>query len=99
MCPQVPAYKNYRGTIARLDQSRFVCSGELAVLDDTTLEITELPIKTWTQVYKESVLEPLLGGEKQPQVITDFKVGVCETVRTVASMRRSTTRTQPSSFS
>ena len=46
-------------------------SGEIALLDDTTVEITELPIKSWTQAYKESVLEPMLNGsEKVPAVIT-----------------------------
>lgn len=34
------------------------------------MEITELPIRTWTQNYKESVLEPMLeGNEKQPALI------------------------------
>lgn len=28
------------------------------------IEITELPIKTWTQTYKETVLEPLLDGHE-----------------------------------
>ena len=44
-----------------------MASGEVAVLDQGTIEITELPIGTWTQNYKESVLEPLLlGTEKIP---------------------------------
>lgn len=44
-----------------------MCNGVVSILDDDTIEITELPVKTWTQHYKETVLEPLMeesGGGK-----------------------------------
>ncbi|VBB31474.1 unnamed protein product [Acanthocheilonema viteae] len=72
--PLTPWFKNFRGTIEKLDESRYICSGEIALLSDDTIEITELPIRTWTQNYKESVLEPMLeGSDKQPPLIQDFK--------------------------
>uniref|UniRef100_A0A8R1U3B2 DNA topoisomerase 2 n=1 Tax=Onchocerca volvulus TaxID=6282 RepID=A0A8R1U3B2_ONCVO len=72
--PLIPWFKNFRGTIEKLDESRYICSGEIALLSDDTIEITELPIRTWTQNYKESVLEPMLeGSDKQPPLIQDFK--------------------------
>ncbi|VDM54549.1 unnamed protein product [Angiostrongylus costaricensis] len=72
--PLAPWFKNFRGTIVQLDPSRYVCSGEVAVLSDDTIEITELPIKTWTQTYKEQVLEPMLeSNDKKPAIISDFK--------------------------
>ncbi|KHJ95992.1 DNA gyrase/topoisomerase IV, A subunit [Oesophagostomum dentatum] len=72
--PMAPWFKNFRGTIEQLDPSRYVCSGEVAVLSDDTIEITELPIKTWTQSYKESVLEPMLeSSDKKTPIISDFK--------------------------
>ncbi|VDM37556.1 unnamed protein product [Toxocara canis] len=72
--PLVPWFKNFRGTIEQLDDQRFACSGEVAILGDDTIEITELPIRVWTQNYKESILEPLLeGSDKQPALIQDFK--------------------------
>ncbi|KAF8771264.1 DNA topoisomerase 2-alpha like protein [Argiope bruennichi] len=44
------------------------------LLDDNKIEITELPIRTWTQAYKENVLEPMVHGtEKTPAFITDYK--------------------------
>lgn len=44
--------------------------GNIARLSPTSLEITELPIRTWTQVYKENVLELMLhGNEKNPPFI------------------------------
>uniref|UniRef100_A0AAF5PLK6 DNA topoisomerase 2 n=1 Tax=Wuchereria bancrofti TaxID=6293 RepID=A0AAF5PLK6_WUCBA len=72
--PLIPWYKHFRGTIEQLDDQRFVCNGEVAVINNETIEITELPIRTWTQTYKETVLVPMMdGNDKQPAVITDFK--------------------------
>jgi len=74
--PIVPWYKNFTGHIVQLDNNRFVCSGEVGILSDDSLEITELPIKTWTQNYKESVIEPLLeanDNKGSEMSITDFK--------------------------
>lgn len=68
---QVPAFKNFRGTIEELGENKYVCSGEVSVIDDVTIEITELPVRTWTQNYKEEVLEAMLQGtEKTPPMIT-----------------------------
>ena len=53
-----------------MGDQRYAVSGEIAQLDDTTIEISELPVKAWTQSYKENVLEPMLNNEKGPQLIT-----------------------------
>uniref|UniRef100_H2Z116 DNA topoisomerase 2 n=1 Tax=Ciona savignyi TaxID=51511 RepID=H2Z116_CIOSA len=72
--PMLPSYKNFRGSIEEVEPNRYVVSGEAAVLDDKSVEITELPIKTWTQQYKENVLEPMvLGTEKIPQQMQEYK--------------------------
>ncbi|XP_026880433.2 DNA topoisomerase 2-beta isoform X3 [Electrophorus electricus] len=72
--PMLPSYKNFKGVIHELGQNQYMVSGEVSVLDKNTVEITELPIRTWTQAYKESVLEPMLQGtEKTPALITDYK--------------------------
>lgn len=47
---QLPSYKNFKGVIHELGQNQYVVSGEVSVLDKNTIEITELPIRTWTQV-------------------------------------------------
>ena len=57
-----PSYKGFTGTIRQDDKHHFVSFGKIARLDDTHLEITELPIGTWTHVYKEEVLERMLCG-------------------------------------
>uniref|UniRef100_A0A8D0G650 DNA topoisomerase 2 n=1 Tax=Sphenodon punctatus TaxID=8508 RepID=A0A8D0G650_SPHPU len=72
--PMLPSYKNFKGTIDELGQNQYLVNGEVSILDSTTIEISELPVRTWTQTYKEQVLEPMLNGtEKTPPLITDYK--------------------------
>ncbi|XP_061738599.1 DNA topoisomerase 2-beta isoform X2 [Nerophis ophidion] len=72
--PMLPSYKNFKGTIHELGPNQYLVSGEVSVLDKNTIEITELPVRTWTQAYKESVLEPMLQGtDKTPALINDYK--------------------------
>uniref|UniRef100_A0A8C3A1H5 DNA topoisomerase 2 n=1 Tax=Cyclopterus lumpus TaxID=8103 RepID=A0A8C3A1H5_CYCLU len=72
--PMLPKYKNFKGTIHELGQNQYLVSGEVMVIDRNTIEITELPVRTWTQAYKESVLEPMLQGtDKTPALILDYK--------------------------
>ncbi|XP_068188795.1 DNA topoisomerase 2-beta isoform X2 [Antennarius striatus] len=70
----LPSYKNFKGVIHELGQNQYLVSGEVSVIDRNTIEITELPVRTWTQAYKESVLEPMLQGtDKTPALISDYK--------------------------
>uniref|UniRef100_UPI0037E9A162 DNA topoisomerase 2-beta isoform X1 n=1 Tax=Semicossyphus pulcher TaxID=241346 RepID=UPI0037E9A162 len=72
--PMLPSYKNFKGLIHELGQNQYLVSGEISVIDRNTVEITELPVRTWTQAYKESVLEPMLQGtDKTPALINDYK--------------------------
>ena len=71
--PLIPWYKGFKGTIEPLDYQRYVCNGEVSEISDTKIEISELPIKTWTDTYKSQVLEPMLtGSEKVKPQITDY---------------------------
>ncbi|CAA9993123.1 unnamed protein product [Nesidiocoris tenuis] len=60
-----PWYKNFRGDVESLIGGKYVLSGEIAVLGEDKVEITELPIGVWTHVYKENVLEPMLAGNEK----------------------------------
>ncbi|XP_041811415.1 DNA topoisomerase 2-beta isoform X1 [Chelmon rostratus] len=72
--PMLPSYKGFKGLIHELGQNQYLVSGEVSVIDRNTIEITELPVRTWTQAYKESVLEPMLqGSDKTPALINDYK--------------------------
>uniref|UniRef100_W4VRX5 DNA topoisomerase 2 n=1 Tax=Corethrella appendiculata TaxID=1370023 RepID=W4VRX5_9DIPT len=72
--PLIPWYKGFTGAVECANNARYVTVGNIAILDNNKIEITELPVGTWTQPYKENVLEPLLhGNEKAKPVISDYK--------------------------
>uniref|UniRef100_A0A1B6ECC9 DNA topoisomerase 2 n=1 Tax=Clastoptera arizonana TaxID=38151 RepID=A0A1B6ECC9_9HEMI len=86
-----PWYKNFRGEIELLGPDRIVYSGEISIINDQKIEITELPIGTWTQAYKESVMEVMLhgSGEKSPAIISDYKeYNTDTTIRFVVTLTR-----------
>jgi DNA topoisomerase-2 len=73
----IPWYKNFTGEIKILDndRTRGVTNGVCAQLDDTSIEITDLPVGTWTQNYKETVLEAMLHPKRNdiaPSIL-DYK--------------------------
>lgn len=55
--PMQPWYKGFIGSIEKTATKEACCtytvSGIIEEVDDTTLRITELPIRKWTQDYKE----------------------------------------------
>ena len=70
--PLVPWYKGFKGTIEALEHQRFVCHGEISELSDTKVAITELPVKTWTNAYKETLEVMQNGSEKTKPQITEY---------------------------
>ena len=54
-----PAYRGFTGAVERNEKNGFEFSGKIRANADGTIEITELPIKTWTQNYKEFLQEML----------------------------------------
>lgn len=76
--PMRPWYRGFGGSIEEVPGKTagksFLVSGVVRQLDDTTLEITELPIRRWTQDYKE-FLEDLLKPEDKNATpfITDYR--------------------------
>lgn len=59
----------FQGSIERIDQDKYKVSGKIEKINDTTLEITELPIRRWTQDFKEMLEEMTTGTDKVPQTI------------------------------
>ena len=55
-----PYYKNFKGTILPCDNNhKYLIRGKYEMIDNNKIRITELPLGTWTQTYKE-FLEILL---------------------------------------
>ena len=74
----VPYYEGFTGTIERVSESKYLIKGKYSLVDDHNIHITELPIGTWTDDYKE-YLEKLLdggvdkAGKKVVSAIKDFR--------------------------
>ncbi|GAA6023335.1 hypothetical protein JCM10207_005750, partial [Rhodosporidiobolus poonsookiae] len=73
MEPMHPWYRGFRGTIEKGDKDGYKCTGIIERIDDSTVEVTELPIRTWTQNYKEMLESWVAGSEKQPIWVKDYK--------------------------
>lgn len=70
-----PYYYGFEGDVLPDAQKpgKYKISGKIERVDDTTLLITELPLRTWTQDYKQFLETMLTGSDKQPAEIKDFK--------------------------
>ena len=72
----VPYYEGFTGTVVELSEQKFLVKGKYQVIDDTTVHITELPIGTWTDDYKqylETQMETVdKNGKKTTPLIKDY---------------------------
>uniref|UniRef100_A0A915LNL7 DNA topoisomerase type IIA domain-containing protein n=1 Tax=Meloidogyne javanica TaxID=6303 RepID=A0A915LNL7_MELJA len=74
--PMIPWYKGFTGEIVGSNNNgKFESHGIINVIENGTVEITELPVKTWTQTYKEKIIEPMFDGSEKnkPQLLQDYK--------------------------
>lgn len=67
---QLPSYKNFKGVIQELGPNQCIINGEISVLDTTTIEISELPVRTWTQV--PTIEMPLCNQGLSDSTLSDF---------------------------
>ena len=58
-----PFYLGFKGTIEKTEKNAYMSKGIYKWLDDSTMEITELPIGTWTEDYKE-MLENMITNNQ-----------------------------------
>ncbi|KAJ3273863.1 DNA topoisomerase 2 [Terramyces sp. JEL0728] len=73
MEPMHPWYRGFEGSIFQEGASKYRVSGTITKTGPTTVEITELPIRSWTQNYKETLEGWVTGTEKTPAWIKDYK--------------------------
>ncbi|KAK4540471.1 DNA topoisomerase 2 [Oleoguttula mirabilis] len=72
MEPMTPWYRGWTGNDpdrSRDDQWKF--NGRLEITGENQVEITELPVKLWTQDFKDR-LEEIIKAEKVPSFIKDY---------------------------
>lgn len=68
-----PWYRGFAGTIVNEAKDKFRVTGIIKKIDSTTVEITELPLRSWTQVYKEQLEAWVTGTEKSAAWIKDYR--------------------------
>ncbi|GAB2260936.1 hypothetical protein Droror1_Dr00011791 [Drosera rotundifolia] len=67
--PMDPWYRGFKGTIEKTSESgtSYTVSGIIEEVDETAVVITELPIRRWTQDYKEFLESNLTDGNDKPK--------------------------------
>ncbi|GKY99436.1 hypothetical protein MPSEU_000898200 [Mayamaea pseudoterrestris] len=68
-----PSYCGFSGDIVSIGQGKYKVQGKIERLSDTTMLISELPIRKWTQDYKEALEKMLVSDAKSPPELLDFK--------------------------
>ena len=63
MLPIKPWFRDFKGTVVSLDNGNYMTKGKYTMINANTIRITELPIGTWTDKYKE-FLESILVDSK-----------------------------------
>jgi DNA topoisomerase-2 len=58
----VPYYLGFNGSIKKTENNSYISKGIYKWIDNETVEITELPIGTWTEDYKEFLENMITGG-------------------------------------
>jgi len=58
----IPYYLGFKGTIEKAEKNSYISKGVYRWLDDQTVEITELPIGTWTEDYKDFLETMITSG-------------------------------------
>merc|ERR1719454_2397484 len=66
MKPMKPWYRGFKGSITHNGRGSYLSCGKYADADN--LEITELPIRKWTQDYKEFLQTMLPGAETKSKI-------------------------------
>ncbi len=59
-----PYYENFKGSIQKINEKKFMIKGVYQIISSDSIRITELPIGTWTTNYKE-FLESLMDDKNK----------------------------------
>lgn len=71
MKPMTPWFRDFKGVVTQVAPDRYKFSGIIKQTGDTEVEITELPIRMWTQDFKEKIVS-IIKAEKVPSFIKDY---------------------------
>ncbi|KKY29190.1 putative dna topoisomerase ii [Phaeomoniella chlamydospora] len=72
MEPMQPWFRGFKGDVSMVAPDRYKFSGIIDQQGDNEVHILELPIRTWTQDFKDR-LEEIIKADKIPSFIKDYK--------------------------
>ena len=72
MEPMIPWFRGFKGAVTALGQDRYQFQGIIKQTGDNEVEVTELPIRMWTQDFKDKLVE-IIKGEKGAPWIKDYE--------------------------
>lgn len=59
----IPYYEGFKGSVIKVEDSKYLFKGTYDVIDDNSIRITELPIGTWTDNYKQFLEKQMDAGD------------------------------------
>lgn len=71
MVPMMPWFRGFHGETEDIGDNRFKFTGKIQQTGNNEVEITELPVRVWTQDFKEK-LEDIMKSDKIPSFIKDY---------------------------
>ena len=71
-----PYYEGFNGTISKIDSQKYLIKGNYTIIDAKTIHITELPVGTWNDDYKE-FLEKLIEGDDKKKGLVKEYIDMC----------------------
>ncbi|KAF2864297.1 type II DNA topoisomerase [Piedraia hortae CBS 480.64] len=71
MVPMTPWFRGWTGRTEQTKETQFTFHGTVTITGENQVEITELPVRTWTQDFKDK-LEDIIKAEKAPSFIKDY---------------------------
>jgi DNA topoisomerase-2 len=71
MVPMKPWFRGWTGEVEDIGGERYKFSGRITETGECEVEITELPVRLWTQTFKDR-LEDIIKAEKTPSFIKDY---------------------------
>ena len=66
-----PWFRDFKGEVTQIGPDRYKFSGIVKQTGDNEVEITELPIRMWTQDFKDKLVE-IIKAEKCPSWIKEY---------------------------